>query len=373
MHKFYIYISLKDSRYEKKLMRFVKERYGEIAHMEGGSLALSSSCALSFRKGWQEEGGAVSLEKLRCFLLLDFEPSREEEERAHLAFDEIILLSEKEGIDPYQSAVTLLQEIFKIGERYHGKLIGVYSPFGGIGKSTVSMMLCEKLCAQGRVLLIPLNPLFAWELYFPANQAKAADRQAQEKGAGLKSLCYSALAEPEALFKRRLLSGPEKTAPPQTGGGIQGAFQGAEGAEGYRYTLPDMALGDWEEMAGKGLELFTESLREYYLYTVLAFPSHLSSPLIELLEGCDERILLTEEGEEGELRLQRAFGGAMGRDSFSLCLFRGHGRTQREKASLYLPFEEKIYEWKGGKRVFLPQTSLYKGMLRIAAQWGRGS
>ncbi|MCI8632826.1 MAG: hypothetical protein HFE64_05020 [Lachnospiraceae bacterium] len=151
MKRFQVWVDLQDRQYAKRLIDFLNMRYGR--QMQ------------AFPKGKKEV-----LPDGRGILLSD----RQTEETK---YGRLMLVSAKEGVNPYQSghqiAKAILERYEQEGEESYsekegeGDWVSVYSAIGGIGKSTLAMGLAQALAEEGKkVLYLPLEGPSAWVLYY---------------------------------------------------------------------------------------------------------------------------------------------------------------------------------------------------------------
>ena len=108
---------------------------------------------------------------LESILLTDQEQRKNE-------YGQILWVSAEEGLNPYQSGHKIAREILKKKEAWHlneeilnfggqsGEWVSVYSPIGGVGKSTLAMGLADVLAQKKKVLFLSLEGPSAWPLYF---------------------------------------------------------------------------------------------------------------------------------------------------------------------------------------------------------------
>ena len=152
MEKFRVWVDLKDKRYAKRLTEFLMHRYSEMMQV-----------SILYDTNYKTD--------LDSILLTDKESQRE-------GYGNVIWVSDHEGLNPYQSGHKIAREILKQKEDWHlneeilpfgkrkGEWISVYSPIGGIGKSTLAMGIADVLARKRKVLFITLEGPSAWKLFF---------------------------------------------------------------------------------------------------------------------------------------------------------------------------------------------------------------
>ena len=215
--------------------------------------------------------------------------------------DQILLLSEQNGIDPYQSARDIADRILsachsrkeenaKLLKKEQqlslledprlgfGKMIAFCASAGGIGLSTLVLSSAMALKGTGfSVLVLTLDPVFPSCLSLSA-------------GGSFGDLCYSLLSEEREIFNRRIRELPS-------------AAKGWE--ENIRFLPPPLRPDDLLDLSEDELRDLMEDFRDCYDVTMIDLGSRLYQPHRQILSESDRIFYLQEASEEGSFRSEK--------------------------------------------------------------------
>ena len=277
MDKIILYIDTRDRRYALRLAEYFSKYYASSMDV--------------FLPG-EEPDKEVTV-------LLTDEPDRVR----GISAGKTLLLSEQDGIDPYQSAKDIAERILsscrktiKAPARPLGKdrqlsllddpgfgsgsLTAVYGLSGGIGTTTLCLSMAGIWQEAGfSILFVSLDTAL------PSYLSDMA-------GGTLGDLCYSLLAEETETFRKRLKELP---------GTVKGWSDQSHILPPPR--MPDDLLAVTEEQ----LDVLLGSLREQYDITLFDLGSRLYRPHRQILDACDRVFVLEEATEEGRSRRQLLF------------------------------------------------------------------
>lgn len=315
MNSFSVWVKLKDIQYANHLIAFLRNRYGqEMRVFSVGEADLKS------------EGKGI---------LLTDEPTESTE------YGKVVLITEKEGINPYQSAGQIAREILarweeekgyiepkQLEEKAKGRFISIYSPIGGIGKSTLAMGMAEILAQKGkRVLLLTLEGPSAWPLFFE-----------YPKAYNLSDFFYCFLLESKQERGKRMESMLCKQ-------------------KNDIFFLPScFYIDDFLELTGKELNEWMEELRCGFDFILVDLGSQMIRPLRQILENSEECCYLVDPRPAGQCKWQdfRVECRPDGRE----WIFKRHEDKARG-GEILLPEEPSLFELSEGRRSFRKNSAYY--------------
>ncbi len=273
MEKIYVWIDVRDRRYALRLADYFNKYFDE--QMEARVYD-----PVYHKKGVKCPG--------RLILLTD-DVFRERS----LSPDRILLLAEKDGINPYQSAEQIARQVLSVQEDGENRrepeteektekrrLVGIWGLHGGIGSTSLMLSLGQALAGTGsrppRVLGL------SFDMSLPPSL-------------GLKGAChlgdlgYSFLAEDRETFRRRL----------------DEAAECLKGHALFQIIAPPPVWGDLFDMDQEQQESFLQEIGENYDYILVDLGSHLSRFSRQVLSLCDRIFRLEDGSAEDEYRKNR--------------------------------------------------------------------
>lgn len=274
----HIYITLTDTEYAARLSGFLKRHYSKV--IEPSLTAFEKLRQLT-------EPGVVLLDR---DLPEDLKRELEEKEIRFL------YMKAQEGLDPFQSAHKIAGGILEFtlqgreemkeaarvpeeteeGKEREGRILTLYSPCGGLGISSLAMLLSDRLSRmEKKVLYLDLQKISAYDLYFE-NQEEAPD---------LSDLIFSHLAEDEKTFEER----------------TRQAFQLQK--QGF-YTVKAPEYSDLECMSPEEMTLFFRKISKGFDVVIADTGSMTLRKQIQVLSGLGEIYLLSgmEASEREKVR-----------------------------------------------------------------------
>lgn len=333
MEKFQVWVDLEDRRYAKRLMEFLSVRYGNAMQVLPAG-----------KKGVKPDGAGIYLTDR----LMEAEPEQFEQ------YGKSLLISPDKGINPYQSGHQIAKQILDTHEtqkrterkeaeepaaepRSLGQWISVFSPVGGIGKSTLAMGLADILAGQKKVLFLSLEGPSAWPLYFQYPLAYTLSDY---------FFCY-------------LIEGPEEKAERLQ----EMTFHQANGS----YFLPPCLYpDDLLELSETELTEWMQLLRSQYDFVVADLSNQLLGPIRTILAGSSRLCYLLDGRQEGQIKWQSCY--LKGQGAAAQHFFSRHGG--KEKAGeICLPEEELLFEVQDGKRRFRKDSAYYACLERTVSNW----
>lgn len=158
------------------------------------------------------------------------------------------------------------------------KLIGVYSPLGGCGKTIISIALANTLSLQGKnTLFISLEEIPSYTLLLEGSSESSISDLLYHVRKKTKNL----LMKLEGIQKIDYLSGLKYIPPPL-----------------YVEDIQELEIEDWEYLISYLLE------KKYYDYIVLDFTNELSIRNKLLLEKCNKEIVLTNHKRISKYKIE---------------------------------------------------------------------
>lgn len=155
------------------------------------------------------------------------------------------------------------------------RMIGVYSPSGGTGKSLLAMTLAEQIHQQSgeKVLLMTFDSASSWPLYFQA-----------EDNPNLSDLFFEILS-----FRGKMYS-------------AQGHAFGATQENGIGFVPSCPYLDDLAQMSEKETLLVQYHLREHYRFLVVDMGSQIVYPNRLWMLGCEDLCVLVDPSSDGKAK-----------------------------------------------------------------------
>lgn len=375
---FALWIDLSDRRYARRLQEYLQRYY-----------ASSMVPALTEKREWLQEG----FEAGKGILLTDEVLSEAEKQKASQIFSDLLVVHLQEQIpqqpdrssstlDLYQNASRIASRILEIWHRHdqpeqapklpaepetgtagrrvrenvpllssfggQGLVVSVYSPLGGIGKSSVAWCLCGQLSASAPTLYLCTE---GYDGFMPSEEP--------DKTSSFLGVCYSLLAEPEQTLERRLQQIPRQE-------------------ENGCFFLPPLTdPDDLLELDRSSLQKLLEKLSDRFSYIVIDLGSCLIYPARFLLEQSACRIYLTDLCPQSSSRFHKAGAPAV-RPGQDIVLVRtqGTGRTHcRQKTkdrlpeqadTLVLPEEDSLLESGASTPQWRTDTAWYRTIQQLA-------
>ena len=321
MKKFQVWVDLTDRRYAKRLIDFLTIRYGDqMQVMEAGE-----------NRG-PEDG----------ILLTD-------KKQSNVFCDQTIWVSAGQGLNPYQSGHQIAKEILAKREGWGvkeepavfsgkmGEWVSVYSPVGGIGKTTLAMGLADILAKKKKVLFISMEGPSSWTLYYQYPLSYT-----------LSDFFYSYLVEAAEERGRSL---QEMT---------------SRQSNGVFFLPPCLYPDDLMELTKEEIEDWMRLLRQNFDYVVADLGSQLFYPM---------RIILDNSSKPCFLLDQRADGRAKWHDFQALKpsqqeqWFFSRYADKSKQEEICLPEEAKLFDLQDGKRRMNPRSSYYGCLERAIESW----
>lgn len=321
MEKFEVWVDLKDRRYAKRLIDFLTRRYGDEMQVEQV-------------RGDEPQAAPGGI------LLTDQEQRRE-------GYGQVVWVSAEEGLNPYQSGHKIAGEILKKKETWHlkeealsfeggsGEWVSVYSPTGGIGKSTLAMGLADVLARKKKVLFLSLEGPSAWNLYFQYPLRY-----------NLSDFFYCFLIGTEDEWKQQL----QEMAYRQP--------------SGVYFLSPCLYPDDLLEMTDGEVVGWMELLKNHFDYVVADLSSQMIRPIRLILSHSSRPCYLIDQKAEGKAKWQ----------DFQLYhesqrkqwIFYRHADKSRQ-GEICLPEDGEIFQVQDGLKRF-SHESLYYGCLEKAVE-----
>ena len=324
MEKFQVWVDLKDRRYAKRLIEFLMLRYGE--RMQVAEVRQNQSQNL--------EPGAI--------LLTDQEKRRGE-------YGQIIWVSAEDGLNPYQSGHKIAREIVKQKEKWHlneealefngtcGEWVSVYSPVGGVGKSTLAMGLADVLAARKKVLFISLEGPSAWNLFFQ-----------YPLGYNLSDFFYCFL-----------LGGPEEWKK-------QISEMIYQQKSGVYFLSPCQYPDDLLEMCDREVVGWMDFLKGNFDYVIADLGSQMIRPIRVILQHSSKPCFIVDQKAEGRAKWQNfaLWNGELQRQ----WIFYRHADKSKQ-GEVCLPEDDAIFEVQEGIKRFSKGSLYYNCLEKAVAEW----
>ena len=323
MEKFQVWVDLKDRRYAKRLAEFLMLRYNEIMQVDLVN----------------EVNYKPNLESI---LLTDREERKE-------AYGQILWVSVEEGLNPYQSGHKIAREILKMKENWHlkeevsdfkgrkGEWISVYSPVGGIGKSTLAMGLADILACRKKVLFISLEGPSAWNLFFRYPLSY-----------NLSDFFYCFLMGGPDDWKKRI---SEMT------------YQQKNGV----YFLPPCQYpDDMLELRDSEIISWMELMKENFDYVIADMGCLMLRPNRVILKHSSKQCFVVDTREEGRKKWQNF---SMEQEALSeQWIFSRYGDKSKQ-GEIQLLEDVDIFEFQEGIKQFSRKSMYYKCLEKAITKW----
>ncbi len=323
MEKFQVWVDLKDRRYAKRLVEFLNLRYGE-----GMQVELMS-----------DENQKPDMESI---LLTDREQRKE-------GYGQILWVSADEGLNPYQSGHKIAKEIIKKKETWHlneevltfggkaGEWISVYSPIGGVGKSTLAMGLAEVLARKKKVLFMTLEGPSAWSLYYqyPLNY-------------NLSDFFYCFLMGNRETWEKQIKEMIYKQ------------------KNGVYFLSPCLYPDDLLEMKDSEIVGWMDLLKEKFDYVVTDLSCQLIRPLRVILQHSSRPCFLVDQKAEGRAKWKDF--QLLNENMREHWVFLRNAEKSKQ-GEICLPEDADIFEIKEGIKRFSPESMYYACLEKVVEGW----
>ncbi len=323
MDKFQVWVDLKDRRYAKRLAEFLKLRYGE-------------SMQVAMMSGEEKKPDLDSI------LLTDREQRKE-------GYGQIIWVSAEEGLNPYQSGHKIAREILKTKETWHlneevltfdgqqGEWISVYSPIGGVGKSTLAMGLADVLAQKKKVLYLSLEGPSAWSLYFQYPLAY-----------NLSDFFYCFLMGSKEEWGKQIKEMTYKQ------------------KSGVYFLSPCLYPDDLLEMRDSEVVGWMELLKENFDYVVADLSCQMIRPLRVIMQHSTKPCFLLDQKAEGRAKWQNfKLLNESVREHWIFC----RHADKSKQGEICLPEDVGIFEVKDGIKRFVPESMYYACLEKVVEGW----
>ena len=287
MQKISLYIDTRDRRYAVRLAEYFSKYFASSMDV--------------FLTDPEHDPAAISFRHTGPMVLLSDDPESYQGPK----MDQVLLLSEQDGIDPYQSARDIAEKILTACHSRReeesrvmragtvqlekqlslledprlgfGRIISFYALSGGCGLSTLMLSFALTLQATGlSVLVLTLDPVFPSYLSVSA-------------GGSLGDLCYSLLSEGKEMLIRRIKELP----------GIAKNWE-----NNIRFLPPPARADDLFDLTEEERRDLLESLRDEYNVILIDLGSRLYGPHRQILAESDRIVCLEEASEEGLFRME---------------------------------------------------------------------
>lgn len=323
MEKLQVWVDLKDRRYAKRLIEFLSLRYAD------------SMQVAELIKEYQKPD-------LEGILLTDKEHRKE-------SYDQILWVSADEGLNPYQSAHKIAREILIRKESWHlsektlsfagqsGEWVSVYSPAGGVGKSTLAMGLADVLARKKKVLFLSLEGPSAWHLYFhyPLNY-------------NLSDFFYCFLLGGQEEWKKQIKEMAYKQ------------------SNGVYFLSPCLYPDDLLEMRDIEVVGWMDLLKENFDYVVADLSSQMIRPLRIILQHSSKPCFLVDQKAEGRAKWQDF---ELLNDNFrDHWIFYRHADKSKQ-GEVCLPEDGDIFVIQDGIRRFSTGSMYYNCLEKAVEGW----
>ena len=321
MDKFQVWVDLKDKRYAKRLVDFLMLRYSD-------DMQVSILNDTNFK---------VDLDSV---LLTDQENRKD-------GYGQILWVSADEGLNPYQSGHKIAREILKKKETWHlneevltfekkkGEWISVYSPIGGIGKSTLAMGIADVLARTKKVLFITLEGPSAWNMFFQ----------------------YPFHYDLSDFFYCFLMGGPEEWAK-------QIKEMICRQKNGVYFLSPCQYPDDLLELHDIELLSWMELLKENFEYVVVDLGCQMIRPHRVILQNSNKHCFIVDQRAEGRVKWQN-FVLTCGERKDQRIFYRYEDKSKQ--GEICLPEDSEIFEFQDGIKQF-SRKSMYYNCLRKAVE-----
>ncbi len=323
MEKFQVWVDLKDRRYAKRLAEFLKLRYGESMQVD-------------------LMGNEEQKPDMESILLTDREHRKE-------GYGQILWVSAEEGLNPYQSGHKIAREILKKKETWHlneevlafneqpGEWISVYSPVGGVGKSTLAMGLADVLARKKRVLFVSLEGPSAWSLYYQ-----------YPLGYNLSDFFYCFLMGNQKEWEKQIK---------------EMVYQQKNGVY---FLSPCLYPDDLLEMRDSEVVGWMDLLKAKFDYVVADLSCQLIRPLRVILQHSSKPCFLVDQQAEGRAKWQDF--QLLNEKMREHWVFFRHAEKSKQ-GEICLPEDNNIFEIKDGIKQFLPESVYYACLEKAVEGW----
>lgn len=323
MEKFQVWVDLKDKRYAKRLVEFLMLRYGESMQVE------------ILNDGEKKPD-------LESILLTDQEQRKSE-------YGQILWVSAEEGLNPYQSGHKIAREILKKKEAWHlneeilnfggqsGEWVSVYSPIGGVGKSTLAMGLADVLAQKKKVLFLSLEGPSAWSMYFQYPLAY-----------NLSDFFYCFLMgnKEEWIKQIKEMTYRQKN--------------------GVYFLSPCLYPDDLLEMRDSEVVGWMELLKENFEYVVADLSCQMIRPLRIILQNSTKPCFLLDQRAEGRAKWKNF--QLLNENMKEQWIFFRHAEKSKQ-GEICLPEDTNIFEVKDGIKQFMPESMYYACLEKAVEGW----
>ena len=323
MEKFQVWVDLKDRRYAKRLVDFLVLRYCDTMQVEL----------------WDRAKGRMDFD---CILLTDREERKEE-------YGQVIWVSVEEGLNPFQSGHKIAREILKRKETWHlreevcefqrkqGEWISVYSPIGGIGKSTLAMALANILAANHKVLFLSLEGPSAWNVFFQ----------------------YPLQYNLSDFFYCFLMGNPKEW----TKMTEEMLYQQKNGL----YFIPPCSYpDDMLELRDEEVISWMAMLREKFDYVITDMGCQMIRPHRVILKNSNRQCFIIDARIEGHSKWQNFAIELEGMNG--QWVFRRYEEKGRQ-GEIFLPEDDAIFEFQDGIKQYSINSMYYKGLEKVVSEW----
>ncbi len=323
MERFQVWVDLEDKRYAKRLAEFLKLRY-------------SDSMQVALMNGEEQKPD------LNSILLTDREQRKE-------GYGQILWVSADEGLNPYQSGHKIAREILKKKETWHlneevltfggqpGEWISVYSPVGGVGKSTLAMGLADVLAQKKKVLFLSLEGPSAWSLYFQYPLTY-----------NLSDFFYCFLMGSKEEWKKQIKEMAYRQ------------------KSGVYFLSPCLYPDDLLEMRDNEVVGWMELLKENFDYVVADLSCQMIRPLRLILQHSTKPCFLVDQKADGRAKWKDF--QLLNEDIREHWVFFRHADRSKQ-GEICLPEDTGIFEVKDGIKRFVPESMYYTCLEKVVEGW----
>ncbi len=323
MEKFQVWVDLQDRRYAKRLVEFLTLRYGDMMQVD-----------------------LLNNEKYKPDLESVFLTDREERKEG---YGQIIWVSAEEGLNPYQSGHKIARDILKRKETWHlkeetvefggkkGEWISVYSPVGGIGKSTLAMGLADILAHKNKVVFISLEGPSAWNLYFryPLNY-------------NLSDFFYCFLMGRPEEWKKQI---DEMT---------------CQQKNGMYFMPPCQYPDDLLELRDGEVINWMELLKDNFDYVIADMGCQMLRPNRVILQHSNKKCFIVDARLEGRMKWQN-FMVEQGNLKEQWIFSRYEEKSKQ--GEICLPEDNGIFEFQEGIKQFSKKSMYYRCLEKAVTEW----
>ena len=323
MEKFQVWVDLEDKRYAKRLVDFLVLRYSDSMQVELVS-------------------GTNHKPDLESFLLTDRHQRKD-------GYGQVIWVSAKDGLNPYQSGHKIAREILKKKETWHlkeevidfggkkGEWVSVYSPIGGVGKSTLAMGLADVLACHKKVLFVSLEGPSAWNLFFkyPLNY-------------NLSDFFYCFFMESSQEWGKRIRE------------------MACQQKNGLYFMPPCRYPDDLLELREEEVLIWMELLKENFDYVVADLGSQMIKPNRMILQHSSKQCFLVDQKAEGKAKWQNFSMEWEQRNEQWIFSRNGEKGKQGE---ICLPEDSEIFELQDGIKLISRKSSYYRCLEKAVEEW----